>query len=94
MVRKFPKSELYSLTNQMQRASLSIPTNIAEGLNRFHSKEYVQFLYITLSPGVELETQIKIVTELKYVYEENKIIILEKIDHRSRMITNLIKKLN
>ncbi|GAI41746.1 unnamed protein product [marine sediment metagenome] len=45
-VRKFPKLELYSLTNQMQRASLSIPTNIAEGFNRFHNKEYKQFLYI------------------------------------------------
>jgi len=43
-VRKFPKIELYSLTNQMQRASLSIPTNIAEGFNRFHNKEYKQFL--------------------------------------------------
>ena len=38
--REFPKLELYSLTNQMQRASLSIPTNIAEGFNRFHNKEY------------------------------------------------------
>ena len=43
IVRKFPKLELYSLTNQMQRASLSIPTNIAEGFNRFHNKEYKQF---------------------------------------------------
>jgi len=40
IVRKFPKLELYSLTNQMQRASLSIPTNMAEGFNRFHNKEY------------------------------------------------------
>jgi len=47
----------------MQRESLSIPTNIAEGFNRFHNKEYIQFLYIALSPGAELEIQIKIVTE-------------------------------
>jgi len=94
IVRKFPKLELYSLTNQMQRASLSIPTNIAEGFNRFHNKEYKQFLYIALGSCAELETQVEIATELKYINEENKKIILEKINHESRMITNLIKKLN
>ena len=72
MVRKFPKLELCSLTNQMQRASLSIPTNIAEGFNRFHNKEYKQFLYIALGSCAELETQIEIATELKYIKEENK----------------------
>ena len=93
-VKEFPKLELYSLTNQMQRASLSIPSNIAEGFNRFHNKEYKQFLYIALGSCAELETQIEIATELNYLNEENKKIILEKINHESRMITNLIKKLN
>ena len=94
IVREFPKLELYGLTNQMQRAGLSIPTNIAEGFNRFHHKEYKQFLYIALGSCAELETQVEIATELKYINEENKKIILEKINHESRMITNLIKKLN
>ena len=71
-VREFPKLELYSLTNQMQRASLSIPTNVAEGFNRFHNKEYKKFLYIDLGSCAELETQIEIATELKYINEENK----------------------
>ncbi len=93
-VRKFPKLELYSLTNQIQRASLSIPTNIAEGFNRFHNKEYKQFLYTALGFCAELETQIEISKELKYTNEENKKIILEKINHESCKITNLIKKLN
>ena len=56
----------------MQRASLSIPTNIAEGFNRFHNKEYKQFLYIALGSCAKLETQIEISTELKYINEENK----------------------
>ena len=94
IAKEFPKSELYSLANQMQRASLSIPSNIAEGFNRFHNKEYKQFLYIALGSCAELETQIEIATELNYLNEENKKIILEKINHESRMITNLIKKLN
>ena len=94
MVRKFPKLELYSLTNQMQKASLSIPTNMAEGFNRFHNKEYKQFLFIALGSCAELETQIEIAKELKYINEENKKILLEKINHESRMIKNLIKKLD
>jgi len=94
IARKFPKLELYSLTNQMQRASLSIPSNIAEGFNRFHNKEYKQFLYIALGSCAELETQIEIAKELKYINEDNKKIILEKINHESRMIINLIEKLD
>ena len=78
----------------MQKASLSIPSNIAEGFNRFHNKGYKQFLYIALGSCAELETQIEIAAELKYINEENKKNILEKINHESRMIANLIKKLN
>ena len=72
IVRKFPKLELYSLTNQTQRVNLSIPTNIAEGFDRFHNKGYKQFLYIALGSCAKLETQVEIATELKYINEENK----------------------
>ena len=84
IVRKFPKLELYSLTNQMQRASLSIPTNIAEGFNRFHNKEYKQFLYIALGSCAELETQIEIAIELKYINEEKKKL------YQKKLITNRV----
>jgi len=56
----------------MQGASLSIPTNIAEGFNGFQNKEYKQFLYIALGSCAELETQIEIAKELKYINEGNK----------------------
>ncbi|GAG55719.1 unnamed protein product [marine sediment metagenome] len=94
LTKKFPKEELYGLTSQIRRSAISIPTNIAEGFNRFHNKEYKQFLYIALGSCAELETQIEIATGLKYINEDNKKIILEKIDHESRIIVNLIKKLN
>jgi len=42
----FPNDELYSLTNQMRRAAVTIPSNIAEGVSRQSNKEYIQFLYI------------------------------------------------
>ncbi|MDT8303186.1 MAG: four helix bundle protein [Sedimentisphaerales bacterium] len=59
-VNVFPKQESYGLNSQMQRSSVSIPSNIAEGFNRFHNKEYRQFLYMSLGSCAELETQIEI----------------------------------
>jgi len=65
ITNNFPKQEFYGLASQMQRCSVSIPSNIAEGFNRFHNKEYRQFLYIALGSCAELETQIEIAVELK-----------------------------
>ena len=93
IVRTFPKIEVYGLTSQMQRCSVSIPSNIAEGFNRFHNKEYKHFLYIALGSCAELETQIEIAVELNYIEKQRKTLLLEKLDHESRMLTSLIKKL-
>jgi four helix bundle protein len=93
-VDSFPKREFYGLASQMQRCSISIPSNIAEGFNRFHNKEYRQFLYVALGSCAELETQIEIAVELKYIDEQRKTYLLEKLDYESRMLRNLIKKLN
>jgi len=57
---RFPKSELYGLTNQMRRAVISISSNIAESYHRFHTKEKQQFLAIAFGSGSELESQIEI----------------------------------
>ncbi|MBN1795483.1 MAG: four helix bundle protein [Sedimentisphaerales bacterium] len=92
-VQGFPQKEQYGLTAQMQRCSISIPSNIAEGFNRFHNKEYKRFLYISLGSCAELETQIEISFELNYIDENRKNLLLEKIDHESRMLRSLIKKL-
>ena len=90
----FPKRELYGLASQMRRCSVSIPSNIAEGFNRFHDKEYKRFLYIALGSCAELETQIEIAVKLTYIDEQRRDFFLEKLDHESRMLRNLIKKLN
>lgn len=93
ITKQFPKAETFGLISQMRRATISIPSNIAEGFNRFHNKEYRQFLYMALGSCAELETQIEISGDLEYIDVINKGILLEKIDHESRMIRNLIKKL-
>lgn len=92
--QSFPKDETFGLTSQMRRAAVSIPSNVAEGFNRYHDKEYKQFLYCALGSCAELETQIEISFELGYVEAFNKEKLLEKIVYESKMIRNLIKKLN
>lgn len=91
--KKFPKDETYGLMSQMRRCSVSIPSNIAEGFKRQYSKEFKQFLHISLGSGAELETQLIISQELGYVKEDEIIIIMGKLDHLSKMIYALMKKL-
>lgn len=63
----FPKEEMYGLTNQIRRSAVSIPSNIAEGAARQTTKEFMQFLYIALGSAAELETQITIAENLRYL---------------------------
>jgi len=93
LTAKFPKHEMYGLISQMRRSAISIPSNIAEGFRRYHNKEYRQFLYVSLGSCAELETQITIAKELEYLEKDKETVLLEKLDHLCRMISNLIKKL-
>ena len=67
----FPQEELYGLTNQLRRAAVSIPSNIAEGAARGSKKEFIQFLYIALGSLSEVETQLIIANRLGYVNDTN-----------------------
>src|ERR1041385_7176119 len=71
LTQNFPKSELYGLTSQLQRAAVSVPSNIAEGHTREHSKEYLHHLSIAQASLAELETQLEIATRLKYLSPES-----------------------
>ncbi len=93
LTESFPKQETYSLVAQMRRSALSVPSNAAEGFRRYHNKEYKQFLYILLGSCAELETQITVAKELKYITEDKEVELLERLDHICRMTSNLIKRL-
>ena len=67
LTRAFPKHETYGLASQIQRAAVSIPSNIAEGHTREHLKEYLHHLSMAQSSLAELETQLEISLRLKYL---------------------------
>ena|SRR5688572_11412956 len=93
VTKEFPKEELYGLVGQMRRASLSAPSNVAEGFNRVHNREYRQFLFVALGSCAELETQVEVAFELGYLSQADRDHLLGDLDHESRMLRNLIKKL-
>lgn len=66
----FPKSEIYGLTSQLRRASVSVPSNIAEGSARRGIKEKIHFYYIALSSNSEIETQLIIAKNLKFISQD------------------------
>ena len=65
--KRFPSEEVYGLSQQMRRAAVAIPSNIAEGYGRQSGKEYKQFLWIAYGSLCELETQYLLVIDLGYV---------------------------
>src|SRR5438132_11452929 len=67
LTQDFPKHELYALASQIQRAAVSVPSNIAEGHTREHTKEYLHHLSMSQASLAELETQLEIAIRLSYV---------------------------
>jgi four helix bundle protein len=89
MTTKFPKNEIYGLSSQLQRASVSLPANIAEGHQRQHSKEFLQYLSIACGSLAEVETHIQIASRLGYVDENQVNNILDKTSEVGRMLYGL-----
>ena len=67
---KFPDSEKFGLINQLRRASVSIPSNITEGSSRHSNKDFLRFLQIALGSAYEVETQLLISFDLKFINEK------------------------
>ncbi|QOG03370.1 four helix bundle protein [Flavobacterium sp. MDT1-60] len=94
LVKSFPKEELFALTSQLKRASVSIPSNIAEGYGRNTDKSFSHFLNISRGSLFEIETQLLIANDLGFItsqtlYKE----ILNQIEEESKMINAFSKTL-
>jgi four helix bundle protein len=85
-----PDSEKFGLISQIQRASVSIPTNIAEGAARKNTKEYIQFLHIALGSCSEVDTLIQIT---KNIYSVDMVSLEDANTQISKMLVGLIKSL-
>ena len=86
----FPKSELFGITNQMRRASLSVPSNIAEGHGRLSDGSLRVFLGQARGSLYELETQIELACDLKYLQTKDAKELLELSREVGRMLNGLI----
>ena len=88
-----PKSQTYGLALQMQRAAVSIPSNIAEGQERNSTKEFIHFLLIAQGSRAELETQLLICERLNYIPGEIIAELINLCDEIGRMLNSIIYKL-
>ena len=88
--QRFPSEERYGLTNQLRRASVSVPSNIAEGQARFSQKEFHHFLSQARGSLVEIETQLLIARNLKYLPPVKADILLAAAEELGRILNGLI----
>ena len=93
LTKKLPKDELYALTNQLRRAAVSIPSNIAEGNAHFSTREYLRFLSIARGSTAEVETQLLVCVKLNYLSQEDIASAVSLLDETGRMLNSMIKKL-
>ncbi|WP_420603363.1 four helix bundle protein [Flagellimonas sp.] len=93
MTDTFPKKEQFGLVSQINRAVVSIPTNIAEGCGRETQKELIRFLYISSGSAHELEYLVMLSKELNFINQEHFNMLSPKIEEIKKMLASLINKI-
>jgi four helix bundle protein len=89
LTRAFPQHEVYGLTSQLRRAAVSIPSNLAEGPARYSNREFLRFVRNARGSLAEIETQILIAIELRYIPQSESIAVLELASEVGRMLNGL-----
>ena len=90
LTKIFPKEELYGLTNQIRRCAVSVPSNIAEGCGRNHSKDSIHFFYISRGSLFELETQLYLAFDQEFISEEMLKSAIENITTCKKLLNGFI----
>ena len=92
LTKEMPKSERYNLTDQLKRAAISIPSNIAEGCSRNSSKEFSRYIQIALGSAFEVETQLLIVKDIDFAEIEDSLFEnLNRFQKRLNALNKAIK---
>ncbi len=90
---RYPKEEMYGITNQLRRAALSVPSNIAEGAARGSLNERRRFYEIARSSLAGIDTQLEIPKKLGYFPSEDNSELSEQINHLFAMLSKLIERI-
>lgn len=90
----FPKEELYGLVSQIRRASVSIPTNIAEGSGKASKPDFGRYLQIAFGSANEVEYLLFLAFELKYISQNNFEPLSSRLEEIKKMLAGLLKSLN
>lgn len=93
LLRKFPAEERYALCDQLRRASISITSNIAEGMARFSDKEKLHFIEVAYGSLYETMSQIEIALDLNYINKEDFTKIEEEVVNIAKMMSGLRKSI-
>ena len=91
LIKKFPDEERYAMCNQLRRASLSITSNIAEGINRFSIKDKSHFIEMAYGSLMEVSSQLEIAEELDYITVEERTNMDKLIEEDARLLSGLLK---
>lgn len=91
LTRQFPKEELFGLTNQLRRAAVSIPSNIAEGCGRQSARDTLQFLFIARGSLYEVETQLYLAYDLLYLPDQELQELLTTVTNCKKLLQGFIR---
>ena len=94
VTQKFPSDERFGLTNQLRRAPVSVPSNLAEGHARFGAGEFSRFISIAMGSVAEIETQILLSADLGYLKDGLSTAILDELETIGKMLRGLAKAIS
>jgi four helix bundle protein len=90
ITKGFPKEEMFGLANQMRRAAVSVPSNIAEGCGRQYSKDAIQFFFVARGSLYELETQLYIASDQDYISPDEMAKCIEEVIKCKQLINGFV----
>jgi four helix bundle protein len=90
LTARFLREELYSLTSQIRRSAVSIPSNVAEGAARHSRKEFIQFLHIASGSVAELETQLLLAIQMGFISGDH---VISHVEEVRRLLLGLLRSL-